>query len=241
MSDSGNLGALSGQIALVTGSSRGIGAATAEALAGAGAQVVLTGRDRNALADVERRIRDTGGDCTTIPLELTDSGAITGFAAGIADRWGRLDIFVHSAAVLPAASPVNELAPGIYAEALAVNVGASHELLFSLDGLLRRSEHGRVVLLTSPVAKFAVPEWSGYASTKAAQEMLFECYGKEADGSSNVRVALINPGAVRTEMRAKAFPDEDPLSVKPPEAVAIHITELLIAGFDNLLAESVPD
>lgn len=232
---------LTGKVALVTGASRGIGAATAVALGEAGADVVITGRNVSALKEVQDRVLEAGANCTTFPLDLTDLDGITRLMHDIGARWGRLDLLVHSAAVLPSASPLFQLTPEIFSEALAVNVAASHALLYNADPLLRRSDKARIVLLTSPIAKFAVPEWSGYAATKAAQEMLFECYAKEVADIANIRVVLINPGAVRTEMRAKAFPEEDPMSVKPPEAVSARIVELFTSDFENLHSENVED
>ncbi len=228
-----------GQIALVTGASRGIGAATAEALAAQGAHVVLTARDVKALEAIEQRIFEAGGSATLAPVDLKETDGLTRLAGAIAERWGQLDILVHSAAVLPQATAVVDLDQKALSEAFNVNALASHALLYSFDRLLRRSPDARVLLLTSPVARHAAAYWAGYAATKAAQEMLFECYALEVRNVSKVRVALVNPGAVRTAMRAKAFPGEDPQSVPPPEAVAERLAALLGEQFASPYREDV--
>ncbi len=228
-----------GQVALVTGASRGIGAATAEALGARGAHVILTARDVKALEAIEQRIFEAGGSATLAPVDLKETDGIARLAAAVTERWGKLDILVHSAAVLPQATAVADLDQKSFSDALNVNALASHALIYSFDKLLRRSADARVLLLTSPVAHVAVAYWAGYAATKAAQEMLFECYGLEVRNVSKVRVALVNPGAVRTAMRAKAFPGEDPLSVPLPEVVAEQLAALLGEQFASPYREDV--
>lgn len=228
-----------GQLALVTGASRGIGAATALALAGAGAHVVLTGRDTAALEGIEQQIFDAGGSATIAPIDLAEVDGIARLAAAIADRWGKLDILVHSAAVLQQATAVADIDQAGFSKALSVNVLASQALIARFDKLLRLSSDARVVLLTTTVARAARAYWGSYAASKAAQEMLFECYALEVRNISKIRVALVNPGATRTAMRAKAYPGEDPLSVKPPEAVAKRLIALLGEQFASPHHESV--
>jgi NAD(P)-dependent dehydrogenase (short-subunit alcohol dehydrogenase family) len=228
-----------GQLALVTGASRGIGAATAVALAAEGAHVVLTGRDTRALEAIEQQIFEAGGNATIAPVDLAETDGIARLAAAIADRWGKLDVLVHAAAVLQQATAVADIDQTGFSKALTVNVLASQTLIARLDPLLRRSDDARVVLLTTTTAHEARAYWGSYAASKAAQEMLFECYALEVRNVSKVRVALVNPGAVRTAMRAKAYPGENPASVKPPEVVAERLIALLGEQFASPHRESV--
>lgn len=228
-----------GQLALVTGASRGIGAATAVALAEAGAHVILTGRDTRALEAVEQRIFEAGGSATIAPVDLVETDGIARLSAAVAERWGRLDILVHSAAVLQQATAVADIDGAGFSNALNVNVLASQALIARFDRLLRQSSDARVVLLTTSTAREARAYWGSYAASKAAQEMLFECYALEVRNVSKIRVALVNPGATRTAMRARAYPGEDPHSVKPPEAVAQRLIALLGEQFASPHRESV--
>jgi len=228
-----------GQVALVTGASRGIGAATAEALARAGAHVILTARDARALEAIEQRIFDAGGAATIAPLDLTEPDAIVRLASAITQRWNRLDILVISAAVLPPLTSVPDIDPKAFSGALTTNVLATQALLASFDQLLRRSEDGRIIGLTSNVAQAPRAFWGAYAATKAAFEVLLDCYAQETRNISKVRVAIVNPGATRTAMRAKAYPGEDPATVKPPEAVAERLLSLLGEQFASGHRESV--
>lgn len=227
------------EIALVTGASRGIGAATAVALARAGAHVVLTARDTKALEAVEQTIHDIGGTATIAPMDLAQPDGITRLAAAIAERWGRLDILVINAALLPQLSSVADIDQRAYNQALTVNVLATQALVANFDRLLRKSANPRVIGLTSNVARHPRPYWSAYASTKAAFEMLLDCYAEEVRNISKVRVAMVSPGATRTAMRARAYPGEDPASVKPPEVVADRIVALLGEPFETGHRESI--
>lgn len=228
-----------GQLALVTGASRGIGAATAEALAAAGAHVVLTGRDTKALEVVEERIFAAGGAATIAPLDLTETDAIARLATAIAGRWQSLDILVVNAAILPQLSSVADIDQKSFNKALTTNVLATQALIAQFDPLLRKSADGRVIGLTSTVAAAPRAYWGAYAASKAAQEVLLDCYAQEVRNVSKVRVAIVNPGATRTAMRAKAYPGEDPASVKPPEAVAERIVALLGEQFASPHRETV--
>lgn len=228
-----------GQLALVTGASRGIGAATAEALAAAGAHVVLTGRDTKALEAVEERIFAAGGAATIAPLDLTETDAIARLATAIAGRWQALDILVINAAILPQLSSVADIDQKSFNKALTTNVLATQALVAQFDPLLRKSADGRVIGLTSTVAAAPRAYWGAYAASKAAQEVLLDCYAQEVRNVSKVRVAILNPGATRTAMRAKAYPGEDPASVKPPEAVAERIVALLGEQFASPHRETV--
>jgi NAD(P)-dependent dehydrogenase (short-subunit alcohol dehydrogenase family) len=217
-----------GQLALVTGASRGIGAATAEALAAQGAHVILTGRDTKALESIEERIFAAGGAATIAPLDLTETDAIARLATAIAGRWQALDILIVNAAILPQLSSVADIDQKSFNKALTTNVLATQALIAQFDPLLRKSANARVVGLTSTVATAPRAYWGAYAASKAAQEVLLDCYAQEVRNLSKVRVAILNPGATRTAMRAKAYPGEDPASVKPPEAVAERIVALLV-------------
>lgn len=222
---------LDGRIALVTGASRGIGAATAQALASAGAHVLLTARNARDLEAVEEAIHQAEGSATIAPLDLTEGDAIGRLAQAVGERWNRLDALVINAAVLPQLTPVTQIDPGAFNKALTLNVLATQTLLAAFDPLLRRSEHGRVIGVTSAVGAEPRAYWGAYGSTKAAFDNLLAAYAQEVEGISPVRVAIVDPGATRTQMRARAYPGEDPLTVKPPEAVAARITSLLSEDF----------
>ncbi len=230
---------LDGDIALVTGASRGIGAATAIALAGAGAHVILTGRDTKALEEVEEQIHRAGGSATIAPVDLTEPDGIARLATAILQRWGKLDILIINAAVLPQLGPVTAIDQQAFNKALTVNVLATQALLANFDPLLRKSENARVIGLTSGVADKPRAFWGAYAASKAAFEVLLRCYSQEIENTSKVRVAIVNPGATRTAMRARAYPGEDPNSLKPPEAVADRLVALLGEQFASGHRESV--
>ena len=228
-----------GEVALVTGASRGIGAATAEALAAAGAHVVLTARDTKALEAVEERIFAAGGSATIAPVDLTEPDGIARLATAVAQRWQKLDIMVINAAVLPQLSSVADIEPRAFNQALTTNVLATQALIAGFDRLLRKSENGRVVGLTSGVARNPKAYWGAYAASKAAFEVLLDCYAQETRNISKLRVAIVNPSATRTAMRARAYPGEDPASVKPPEAVAERLVALLAEPFPSGHREGV--
>ncbi|GGD94267.1 short-chain dehydrogenase [Tsuneonella deserti] len=230
---------LSGRIALVTGASRGIGAATARALAEAGAHVLLTGRDVKALETVEEAIHEAGGSATIAPLDLTEADGVSRLAAAVAQRWEKLDILVINAAFLPSLTPVSQIEPKQFGQAMTVNVLATQALLAAFDPLLKRAGHGRVIGLTSSVGTAPRPYWGAYAATKAAFEVLLDCYAGEIERLGDTRVAIIDPGATRTTMRARAYPGEDPASVKPPEEVATRIVSLLLEDFPTRHRERI--
>ena len=233
---------LAGRVALVTGASRGIGAATALALAAQGAHVVLTARTASALEAVEDQIHEAGGTATIAPLDLAEPEAIGRLAQAIAERWDRLDILVIAAAMLPALTPVAQIEAKGFNRALTLNVLATQALLAAFDPLLKRSTAGaRIVGLTSSVGSVPRAYWGAYGASKAAFEVLLGSYAKEVERISETRVAILDPGATRTTMRARAFPGEDPQSVKPPEIVADRIVALVQDGFDNLHRERVDD
>lgn len=216
-----------GQVALVTGSSRGIGAAIAETLAAAGAHVVITGRDTKALEAVEERIFAAGGAATIAPVDLGESDGIARLSTALASRWQALDVLVHSAAILPQLTPVTDIDQPAFSKALTTNVLATQTLIAAFDPLLRRSQDPRFVYLTTNVATAPRAYWGAYAASKAAGEVLVDCYAQEVRNISKVRVAIVDPGATRTAMRARAYPGEDPNTVKQPQVVADSVVALL--------------
>lgn len=218
-----------GKLALVTGASRGIGAATAEALARAGAHVILVARATAALEQVEDRIHDAGGSATIAPLDLTDGEAIGKLASAVAERWGKLDLLILNAAMLGSLTPVEHIDPKEFARLISTNLLANQALIASFDPLLRKSEKAEVVALTSSVGAEPRAFWGAYGSTKAALEILLGAYADETAHSGKVRVHIIDPGATRTRMRQLAFPGEEPESVKPPEAVATAVLQRLLS------------
>ena len=220
---------LSGKLALVTGASRGIGAATAETLAAAGAHVILVARTAKALEEIEQRIHEAGGTATIAPLDLTDGESIGKLAVAIAERWEKLDILVINAAMLGSLTPVQDIDPKEYSRLLSLNLLAPQALIAAFDGLLRKAERADVVALTSSVGAEPRAFWGAYGSSKAALETLLGAYADETAFTKSLRIHIVDPGATRTRMRALAFPGEEPDKVKPPEVVASAILERLVA------------
>lgn len=228
-----------GQLALVTGASRGIGAATAKALAAEGAHVILTARTAGALEQVEEAIHAAGGSATIAPLDLTETDSIARLASAVAERWGTLDILVLNAATLGSLSAVQAIDPKEFAKVMTLNVSAQQALIAAFDPALRKSARARVIAITSKVGRQPRAFWGAYGASKAALETLVQAYGEEVEGISNVRVAVLDPGATRTAMRERAYPGEDPASVKPPEVVADKIVELVASDFASGHVEQV--
>lgn len=218
---------LEGRTALVTGASRGIGAATAEALAAAGAHVVLVARSASALEEVEARIHGAGGTATIAPLDLTDGENIGKLALAVAERWARLDVLVLNAAMLGSLTPVQDIDPKEYSRILSLNLLANQAMIAAFDPLLRKAERADVIALTSSVGAEPRAFWGAYGSSKAALETLLGAYADETEHTGRLRVHIVDPGATRTRMRALAFPGEEPESIKPPEAVARAILDRL--------------
>jgi len=221
--------ALSGKLALVTGASRGIGAATAEALAAAGAHVIMVARTPAALEEVEERIHRDGGTATIAPLDLTDGESIGKLAGAVAERWQKLDVLVLNAAMLGSLTPVQDIDPKEYSRILSLNLLANQALLAAFDPLLKNAERADVIAVTSSVGAEPRAFWGAYGSSKAALEALLGAYADETEYLKRVRVHIVDPGATRTRMRALAFPGEEPESVKPPEIAAHAIVERLTA------------
>jgi NAD(P)-dependent dehydrogenase (short-subunit alcohol dehydrogenase family) len=220
------------RIALVTGASRGIGRAAALALAKSGAHVVALARTQGGLEELDdeiRALRPEEPEATTlVPMDLRDFAAIDRLGEALNRRWGRLDAFVGNAGVLGLLTPLHQLDPKTWDDVMAVNVTANWRLIRSLDPLLRLSGAGRVAFITSGAANRAELRayWGPYATSKAALDALARTYAAETANTSNIRVMLINPGPLRTRMRATAMPGEDPLTLRAPGALAPKIVEI---------------
>lgn len=220
---------LYGKLALVTGASRGIGAATAEALGAAGAHVILTARTAGGLEEVEERIHAAGGSATIAPLDLIDGESIGRLAQAIAGRWQALDILLLNAATLGSLAAVPAIDVKEFAKQLTLNIAAPQALIAAFDPMLRASADARVIALTSSVAASPRAYWGAYGASKAALETLVAAYGEEVKNISAIRTHIVDPGATRTAMRARAFPGEDAATLKGPEVVARAIVDLILA------------
>jgi NAD(P)-dependent dehydrogenase (short-subunit alcohol dehydrogenase family) len=212
-------GRLIDKIALITGASRGIGAAVAERFAREGAHVVLAARTVGGLEEVDDKVRASGGSATLVPVDLRDFVKIDELAAALFDRYGRLDILVGNAAEFGTFSPLGHIDPTTWAEVMDLNLTANWRLIRAMDPLLRAAPAGRAIFVTSGVARGTHPYWGPYAVSKAALEMLVKIYAGEIT-KTRVRANLIDPGIVRTRLRARAFPGENPAQLPSPESVA---------------------
>ena len=222
--------ALSGRVALVTGATRGIGRAIALGLARQGAHVVAVGRTQGALEELDDEILAmTGERATLVPLDIIDGDGVDRLGAAIFDRWGRLDILIAAAGVLGVTTPVPHLDTQVWDRVMAVNLTANYRLIRSMDLLLRKAEAGRAVFLTSGAARRPRAFWGAYAASKAGLEALAAVYADEVE-HTNLRVAVVNPGPMRTRMRAAAFPGEDPMTLPAPEEIVPLILELVEPG-----------
>jgi NAD(P)-dependent dehydrogenase (short-subunit alcohol dehydrogenase family) len=222
--------ALSGRIALVTGASRGIGRAAAIALAGAGAHVILVARTVGGLEETDDEIQKIGGTATLVPMNLRDFDAIDRLGASIHERWGRLDALFGNAGQLGVLTPITHMEPKTWAEVMDVNLTANWRLIRSLDPLLKASDAGRALFVTSGAARKHIAYWGAYALSKSALEILALTYAVECEGT-NVKVNLINPGPMRTLMRAKAMPGEDPAYLVKPDEMAFKVVEMLSPAY----------
>ena len=232
MSSKNTHGKLINKLAVVTGASRGIGAATAKYLAKEGAHVILVARTRGGLEEVDDEIRKTGGKATLVPMDLTDYNRIDEMGATIFQRFGKLDILISNAGLLGTLGPLSQIDTKVWEQTMAVNVTANWRLIRSLDPLLRLSTSGRAIFLTSSAAQYHRAFWGLYATSKIALEMIVSTYAKETSGS-NIAAILFNPGRTRTKMRAQAYPGEDPNTNKRPEFVAQQLVDLITLK-DNL-------
>jgi NAD(P)-dependent dehydrogenase (short-subunit alcohol dehydrogenase family) len=221
-----------GKTALVTGASRGIGYATALALAKAGAHVVAVARTVGALEELDDAIRGLGGSATLVPLDLKDYAGIDRLALALHERFGRLDALVGNAGILGPLSPLGHVEAAAWEEVMAVNVTANWRLIRAMDPLLKRSDAGRVVFISSGLAALALAYWGPYAASKAALEVLARTYAAET-ATTNVRVNVFTPGPIRTRMRAQAMPGEDPMTLETPDKVAEKIVDLCLPSMQE--------
>jgi NAD(P)-dependent dehydrogenase (short-subunit alcohol dehydrogenase family) len=225
-------GPLADRIALVTGASRGIGYATAVALARAGAHIVAVARTVGAMEELDDAVRAAGSSATLVPLDMRDYDGLYRLAAALNERYARLDVLVGNAAVAGPLSPLDHIEPKTWDETLAVNVTANWHLIRSMDPLLKRSDAGRAVFITSGIATRPRAYWGPYAASKAALDALARTYAAETS-STAIRVNLFNPGATRTRMRAAVMPGEDPMTLPSPEEVAEKILILCLPSFTD--------
>ena len=218
---------LKGRIALVTGASRGIGRAVSLAFAREGAHIIALARNKGALEDLDDEIKNSGSTATLLRLNLTDGDKIDALGPTIHERFGHLDILVGNAGILGPLSPLGHVSERDWNEVLDVNLSANWRLIRTTDPLLRLSEAGRAIFLTSGAAQNCRAYWGPYSVSKAALEALVKTYAAEVNDSS-VRVNLINPGPVATAMRAKAMPGEDPATLPKPEDLAETFVQLAL-------------
>jgi NAD(P)-dependent dehydrogenase (short-subunit alcohol dehydrogenase family) len=222
----------SGRIALVTGASRGIGRAVSLALAKAGAHVIALARSVGGLEELDDDIKSEGGTATLVPLDLMDYPGIDRMAAAVHERWNRLDALFGNAGILGPLTPIAHLNPKAWEEVMAVNVTANWRLICAMDPLLRLSDAGRAVFISSGVAALALAYWGPYAVSKAALETLARTYAAET-ATTTVRVNLFTPGPIRTRIRAQAFPGEDPMTLETADKVADRIVALCLPSMQE--------
>jgi NAD(P)-dependent dehydrogenase (short-subunit alcohol dehydrogenase family) len=223
---------LAGRLALVTGASRGIGYALSVALARAGAHIVAVARTVGGLEELDDAVKAVGSATTLVPLDMRDYVGFYRLAAALNERYQRLDVLVGNAAIGGQRSPLGHVMPTAWDEAMAVNVTANYQLIRAVDGLLRRSDAGRAVFMTSSAATNARAYAGPYSTSKAALNALARTYAAETEGTA-VRVNLVNPGPTRTRMRAQVMPGEDPMTLPTPEQVAEKIVDLCLPSFSE--------
>ena len=221
---------LSNRIAVVTGASRGIGRAAALALADAGAHVIALARTQGALEELDDEIRAKGSTATLVPVDLKDLEALDRLGAAIHERWGKLDILLGNAGVLGELAPITHVDQPLWDEVMTINVTANFRLIRSLDPLLRASDAGRAIFVTSGAAHKCTAYWGPYSISKAALEVLVRTYAAETV-TTPVRAMLVNPGPLRTAMRRAAMPGEDPTTLKTPDDLAPHIVRLALPSW----------
>ncbi len=225
-------GLLANRVAVVTGASRGIGRAAALALAKEGAHVVALARTQGGLEELDDEIRNLGGTATLVPADLKDFAALDRLGAALFERWKRLDVLIANAGVLGKLTPLAHADQKVWDDVMAVNLTANWRLIRSLDPLLRASDAGRAVFLSSRAAQLCPAYWGPYSISKAALEALVKTYAAEI-ATTKVRANCFNPGATRTKMRATAMPGEDPETLPTPEAVAAQIVPMCAPSFTD--------
>jgi NAD(P)-dependent dehydrogenase (short-subunit alcohol dehydrogenase family) len=216
---------LEGRVALVTGASRGIGYFLAKGLAKAGAHVIAVARTQGGLEELDDEIKSAGGSATLVPLDLADMAGIDRLGGAIHERWGRLDILFANAAILGVIAPIGHVEAKVFERVMQINVTATWRLIRAVDPLLKASDAGRAVLMSSSLGTKTKPFWGPYAASKAAVEALGRTWALETQNSP-LRVNLADPGATRTAMRAQAVPGEDPAALPSPESVAEKLLAL---------------
>lgn len=223
---------LEGRVALVTGASRGLGRSLALELAKEGAHVIATARTEGGLTELDDDIKKLGGTATLVPVDIKDFPAIDRLGAAIFERWKKLDILVGNAGVLGKLTPVSHVDPKLWDEVMAVNVTANYRLIRSMDPLLRQSDAGRAVFVTSGLAHKCWAYWGPYSISKAALEAMVKTYAAEM-ATTPVRANCFSPGATRTNMRASAMPGEDPMTLPHPDEVAAQAVAMCEPSFDD--------
>lgn len=221
---------LSNRVAVVTGASRGIGRAAALAFAEAGAHVIAVARTQGALESLDDEIRAKGSSATLVPMNMKDFPAIDRLGAAIHERWGKLDILLGNAGILGELAPITHIDQAVWDEVMAINVTANYRLIRSLDPLLRASDAGRAIFVSSGAAHKATAYWGPYGISKAALEVLVRTYAAETV-TTPLKVMLLNPGPLRTNMRRAAMPGEDPTTLKTPDDLAPHILDLALPSW----------
>lgn len=224
---------LKGRIALVTGASRGIGRETAKAFAKAGAHVIALARTVGGLEELDDEIKALGGSATLVPLDLTDFDALDRLGLSIHERWGKLDILVGNGAILGTIGPLNHIDPKVFEHVMAVNVIANYRLIRSMDPLLRVSDAGRAIFLSSSAGSNAFAYWGLYGASKAALDLMCRDWAEEIRNITQIKVMLVNPGRTRTKMRAEAAPGEDPLSLPTPDAITPYLIRMASADWQE--------
>ncbi len=223
---------LSNRVAVVTGASRGIGRAAALAFAEAGAHVIALARTQGALESLDDEIRAKGSSATLVPVNIKDFEAFDRLGAAIHERWGKLDILLGNAGVLGELAPITHIDQPVWDEVMAINVTANYRLIRALDPLLRASDAGRAIFVSSGAAHKATAYWGPYAISKAALEILVRTYAAETL-TTPLKVMLLNPGPLRTNMRRAAMPGEDPTTLKTPDDLAPHILNLALPSWNE--------
>jgi NAD(P)-dependent dehydrogenase (short-subunit alcohol dehydrogenase family) len=234
---------LEGRIALITGASRGIGAAVAKAYGVEGAQLILLARTVGGLEEVDDAVRQSGGlPATLVPLDITDGDGIDRMGAALFERYGRLDVLVGNAGSLGTLTPTSHVEPKIWQQTMEINATANARLIRSMDPLLRQSDAARAIFVTSGVTTMNPPYWAAYAASKAAMEALVMCWAGELN-KTNIHVNLLDPGVIRTAMRARAFPGEDPQTLPRPDSVVEAFIQMALPDWtgngERILASGI--